>query len=1160
MNLTADGKALPQRGLLSAKMLLGMRLTAIVLLAATLQVSATGLSQTVTLSKKNATLEQVFESLQQQTGFSFLFNSHMLAQAKRVTIHVRDVPVEQVLAQCFKDQPFTYIVQDKTIIVKEKEKPAGPARDAPPAPGHIRGTVKDESNNPIEGAAITVKGLGSGTVTDKQGKFDLTVPSGAYQIEISFVGYKTVQRNITASDDKPVDLAVVLQLSTTGLTDVVVVGYGTQRKRDVTGSISSVKGDDIKNQPVSNAGDLLQGRAAGVDIIRDDGSPGSVPSIRVLGTGTINNTDPLVVIDGVPSGGLNDINSNDIASIEILKDASASAIYGSRAANGVVLITTKKGNYDQQLKTSANVYGGTKSPVKFLKMLQAPDLVALKTEAYTNDGLSVPTVWSNPYYAVQRTDWQRATMGNGDVQNADLAMRGGDTHSNYSFSGNYYNEKGMIVNSYFKRYSFRINSEHKIGGRLKVGENIVYSYTDGVAPNTKSSQTGLVWSAIRFNPAIPVVNPDGSWGTSQADNQLGDINNPVATATEIQKYNKTDRILANAYAELEILKGLKLRANYGYDHSSNDYYEYDNAMPDQTRGPSIASLNQSFFKSNTILEEYYLTYNHLFGDAHAVTLTGGYSAQTYSGNTFGASRSGFTDTSYDQRVLNVGPNSSAANSGYNYNPWGLQSYFVRGNYAFKNKYLLTATFRADGSSKFAPGKRWGYFPAFSAGWHLSDENFYGEGLKKVFNSVKLTGGWGQLGNQNVGDFQYLSIIGAGSGGGTGGGGYGYNLGTTTTNYNGAYITSLANPNITWERAVTTTIAMELAALNNRLTGTITYFNKNTSDMLIPYQLVETFGAQTNLPDDPGNVTLPDYNLGTLNNHGVEIELNYQNRIGKVGYSFGVNGSFLSNKVTKLYGDSTYLASTPYGRENVDISRTYQGQPIASFYGFKTNGLYQSQSDIDKDPNVASDPNRANIKPGDVRFRDINGDGVIDDNDRTRLGDPNPHFVFGFHGSVNYSRFDLAFNFVGATGFSLYDADRLSGLDATQVYNWYADQKNRWHGQGTSNSIPRLSIDNLNNNYRSSDLWVFKGNYLSLKSLTVGYTLPKLVISDWTLPESRIYISCYNVFMLTKYPGYTPELGYTNPGSTTVPPGLQRGVDLAQYPVSRTVTIGGTINF
>ncbi|TDW97423.1 SusC/RagA family TonB-linked outer membrane protein [Dinghuibacter silviterrae] len=1123
------------------KRFLLMKVCLLIALAVCFQVSAKGYSQeTFSLHFRHAEVHEIFNVIQKESNYLFYYNDDYLKMLGRVNLDVTNTPLNSILNTLLGNK-FTYAITDQHKVIIS---PVGDPIAIDTSEEVVKGRVTDDAGKPLGGVTVKVRGSEKGVVTDDNGNFTIRVTAGV-QLVISSVGYK--EQTVTASRN----MVIKMQPNATGLADVLVVGYGTQKKSDVTGSISSVKGGDIANLPVSNAADAITGRAAGVDIVQTDGSPGSVPSIRVLGTGTINNADPLVVIDGVPSGGLNDVNPNDIASIEVLKDASASAIYGSRAANGVVLITTRKGNYDQGLRTTVNLYAGTKTPAKFLPMLSAPQLVQLKTEAYTNDGLSVPTVWSNPYYAVNRTNWQKALMGTGNVQNADVAVRGGNAHSNYSFSGNYFNENGMIVNSFFKRYSFRINSEHKIGSRLKLGENIVYSSTNGAAPNTQSTQTGLVWSAIRFNPAIPVVNPDGSWGTSQADNQLGDINNPVATAHEISKYNLIDRVLANAYAELEIINGLKLRANYGYDHNTNEYYEFDNAMPDQTRGPSIASLRQSFAKEKTLLEEYYLTYNHVFGEVHSLTLLAGYSAQVYSGNTFNASRTGFSDTSTDQRVLNLGNSSSASNGGYNYNPWGLQSYFVRGNYAFMNKYLLTATFRADGSSKFAPGKQWGYFPAFSAGWRLSDEHFW-ERLKRTVSMFKITGGWGQLGNQNVGDFQYLSIIGTGSGGGTGGGGYGYNLGTTTTNYNGAYITSLANPNITWERAVTTDVAVEFATLKNHLTGTVTWFNKNTSDMLIPYQIVETFGAQNNLPDDPGNITLPDYNIGTLNNRGVEIELNYQDRVGDFTYSVGGNATFIKNKITKLYGSDTYLASTPYGRENTDISRTYEGQPIASFYGFKTAGLYQTQAQINSDPYIANDPNKPNIKPGDVRFVDVNGDGVVDDNDRVRLGDPNPRFVFGFHGSGSYMHFDIAFNFTGATGFKLYDADRLSGLDATQVYNWYADQQNRWHGEGTSNSVPRLSIDNLNNNYRSSDLWVYKGNYITLRSLALGYTIPKVTLSTWKLPEVRFYVSAYNLFTITKYPGYTPELGYTDGN-------LQRGVDVAQYPATRTYMVGATVN-
>jgi len=1007
----------------------------------------------------------------------------------------------------------------------------------------VSGIVKDENNKPISGASVGIKKLNLGTSTNQDGRFQLSVPSGTYQMEISFTGLKTVTQTIIVGTTALADLVITLSSNVTALGEVVMVGYGTQRRKDLTGTISTVKGDELKNLPVSNVATALQGKASGVNIVSGDGAPGSIPSIRIRGTGTINNADPLVVIDGVPAGGLNDVNPNDIASIDILKDASSSAIYGSRAANGVVLITTKRGSFNQPLKASANVYTGTNRTMKFLNMLTAPDLATLKNEAYTNDGLPVPSIWNDPNYSVQRTDWQRALLKTGKVKNADIALRGGNATSTYNFSTNYYDEQGLIVNSNFKRYSFRVNSEHKIGGHLRVGENIVYSNTSGNNFDTRSSQAGLLWSAIRFNPAIPVTNPDGTWGSAQPNGELGDINNPITTVNENPSTNKTDRILANGFAELDIVKGLKFRANYGYDQTSSEGYGFSVLTPTQSRGPSISSLNQSFNKSRSFLEEYFLTYNKVFNNIHTLGLTGGYSSQVTSGNYFNANRLGYSDTTVDHRVLNLG--NSAGNSGANYNGTGLQSYFIRGNYSFKSKYLFTATMRADGSSKFAPGKRWGYFPAFSAGWRISDENFF-SGVKAI-NTLKLTGGWGQLGNQNIGDFQYLTTIGLGNGG------YSYNLGTNTTNYNGAYVTGFSNPYITWESAEMTNISLEFATLKNHLSGTVTYFRKKTTNMLVQAQIVETYGAQTNLPDDGGNINLPNVNQGELTNNGIELDLNYKNTIGKLTYSIGINGSFIKNKVTRLYGNSTYLGSTAYGRENVDISRTYEGQPIASFYGFKTNGLYQTQADIDKDPNVANDPNKANIKPGDVRFLDLNHDGIIDNNDRTRLGDPNPHFVYGINGSISYSNFDFSFNFAGVQGVQLYNADRLAGIDATQNFNWYADQKNRWHGVGTSNSIPQLSRNNLNDNYRSSDMWVQNGSYLSLKNIVIGYTISKKHISNYQLPDIRIYASAYNVFYITPYKGYTPELGYTGGN-------LQRGVDVAQYPQARNFTVGASVTF
>ncbi|WP_295670366.1 TonB-dependent receptor [uncultured Mucilaginibacter sp.] len=1041
------------------------------------------------------------------------------------------------------------ILQGKAMETTRGGRPSKLVNSALSAQGTpVKGTVLDENNQPVPGATVSIKKLGLSASTDVNGKFQINVPPGEYDLSISYIGMQPVQKHIVVGDQTLDNITIIMPSSVGALKEVVVVGYGSQSKKDVTGSIASVKGEDLKNLPVSNPAAALQGKAAGVDIVRSDGSPGSVPTIRIRGTGTINDSDPFVVIDGVPSGGLNDVNSNDIASIEILKDASASAIYGSRAANGVVLITTKKGNYNEKSKTNVNLYEGANSPVKYINMLTAPELAQLKTESYNNDSATPPTIWSNPYYSTQRTDWQRALLGTGHVRNADIAVTGGSASSNYSMSGNYYNETGMIPNSVFTRYNFRINSEHRLTSKLKVGENVFYSNTNNVSPDTRSTQTGLVWTAIRFNPAIPVTNPDGSWGSSQADNQLGDINNPVETAKLTDQYNKTNRISANGFAELEILKGLKVRANYGYDGNYNQSYNFSIATPEQTRGPSVSSLNQGYSNTTQFLEEYYLTYNKIFNDVHEITFTGGYSAQENKGNYVNASRSGFTDTDPNQRVLDFG--GSPGNGGNFMNSTGLQSYFGRVNYAYDSKYLLTVTMRADGSSMFAKGKQWGYFPAFSTGWRISDEKFYTGRIKEIFNSLKLTGGWGELGNQYITPFEYLSRLGLGSG-------YGYALGSNTVVQNGAAVTTLSNPNVTWEAASMTNISLEFAALHNHLNGSVTYFNKNTTHMLIQYPIVETFGAKTVLPDDPGYISLPNLNAGEMNNHGVEIELNYSNTAvgGKLKYSFSANGSFLNNKVTKLYGTGGYLAATPYGRENVDISRTYEGQSIASFYGFKTGGIYQTQAEIDNDPNIKNDPNKANIRPGDVRFLDVNGDGIVDDKDRVNLGNPNPKFVYGFHGSLSYKNFDFAFSFAGESGLKLYNADRLAGLDATQVFNWYAEELGRWHGPGTSNTIPRLSSPgyNLNDNYRSSDLWIENGSYLSLKSVSLGYTFVKKTLAGIALPDIHLYASSYNVLMISGYKGFTPELGY-NGGN------LQKGVDVAQYPSARNVTIGMTATF
>ncbi|KAA2238706.1 TonB-dependent receptor [Chitinophaga agrisoli] len=989
----------------------------------------------------------------------------------------------------------------------------------------------------LPGVTITMQGAAGGAVTDATGRFSLQVPQAVHALSFSYVGYRP--QTFTIGDQA--NISVALEVASKGLNEVLVVGYGTQTRKDATGTISSIKGADIKNLPVSDAAQALQGRASGVDIVRSDGSPGTQPNIRIRGTGTINDAEPLIVIDGVPAGNINDVNPNDIASMEVLKDASSSAIYGTRAANGVIIITTKRGNYGEKLRTSVNVYRGVSNSIRNIPMLTAPDLVMLKKERYTNDGAAIDPIWQDPFYATQRTDWQKAILRSGQVTNADVSVRGGNASSNYMLSGGYYDEKGIVENTTFKRYSVRINSEHKLGKRLKIGENIQMTYKQSWGLDTYSSQTGLLFSALRFNPAIPVHNPDGSYGSSKASNQLGDINNPVFTAETSDGWNKNYRLLGSVYAEVEILDGLTLRGNYGFDGSILNQQSFSPKVLDQTRTSDHATLWDRSESNKSELGEVFLTYNKTFSQKHHINLTGGYSVQTFNGYFFRAEGWGLNDESTDQRVLDNVNDYHALNG--NFLPQSaLASGFVRGFYSFKDRYLVTLTFRADGSSNFPEGNRWGKFPAFSLGWRASDEPFFKQMVNEdLFSNLKITGGWGQLGNQKVDAFQYLAPISRDRR---------YSFGDNP--FTGVWNSRLANPDITWEKAEMTNISGEFGFFKNKLNAVITWFNKNTRDMLVPAPALDIHGT----------AGIPDRNIGELNNRGWEFELSYQGGSKDFSYNIGANASFIKNKITKLYDKDSYIGASLYGRQGAEISRTYEGQPLASFYGWKTGGIYQNQAQIDNDPNIANDPRKASIKPGDVIFLDVSGpddkrDGIIDEDDRTFLGSPNPKMTYGIQAGAAYKGFDLNLSFSGVAGVQLYNADKMQGMDPIYPYNMYADALNRWHGEGTSNSVPRMTADVSNQNLRVSDRFVESGNYFTLRNISLGYTIPAKVWGRTGVSDLRIYVAAQNLFIITNYSGLTPMLGYNgnvNDGN------LQRGVDVAAYPQARSFTFGGTINF
>lgn len=1002
---------------------------------------------------------------------------------------------------------------------------------------NITGKVTDPEGEPLIGASVVVEGAQGGTVTDIDGNYQLNTNAKEGVLVVSYVGYQTKQVQINGR----AQIDIVMETGSSLLDEVVVVGYGTQEKEDVTGSISSVKGKDLKNLPVIGASQALQGRAAGVQVVRNGGAPGSGGSIRIRGTGTVNNANPLVVVDGVPLayGSINDINPNDIESIEVLKDASSSAIYGQRAANGVILVTTKRGGFNERTTVTLNAYAGISNVSNRIDVLDAPTLTAIKQEAYQNDGLDVPEIWNDPAFQVQRTNWQDELFETGLTQNYDFTISGGSERTSFAFTGGYFSEDGTIDNSFFDRYYARINSTFKVTDWLTVGENLQITRQEGNFLNTNSAQSGLIWSAIRFHPGLPVIvnqplpgHEIGQYGSSQVSGEFGDINNPIFTKDIEDDIAVNNRLLGNVFAEVELLEGLKLRGNFAADAALFDRTEFFPIIDQQIRARDRNGLERSYSESYSLLGEYFLSYDRVFANVHKVNLVGGYTAQQFVSENFFAERLDFPNEDPDQRFLNAGNTISGASG--TREEFSLLSGFARLNYAYDGRYLLTATVRRDGSSRFAPDNRWGTFPAVSAGWRISREKFF-ENVNGI-SFLKLTGGWGQLGNQEVANLQYLALVASGRR---------YAFGADgRTQVVGASLSRIPNENISWETAEMLNFGLEIGLLENRLFGTFNYFIKDTKDMLLAPPTVGTIGR----------TDVPDQNVGELRNQGLEMELSFRGSKGDFTYNLSGNAAFIETEVTKLF-DGNFLASRFYGRPNQEIARTFEGEPIGTFFGWRTDGLYQNEGEIANDPNIANDPRREAglIQPGDVRFVDLNNDGIIDDEDRTIIGDPTPDVTYGLNAGFGYKGFDLNLFFLGVAGVDIYNADRMQGLDASYPFNLYDEAENRWTSEGTSNSIPRATVNRDNLNFRTSDLFVENGSFLRLKNLTLGYTLPASVTQSIGMTDLRFYVTGQNVFTITDYSGLDPELGYVDGN-------LQRNVDYAQYPQAQTWVFGLTAGF
>lgn len=966
----------------------------------------------------------------------------------------------------------------------------------------ITGIVVDEKGESVIGASVSEKGTTSGTATDIDGKFSLEVKDGAV-IVVSYLGFLT--QEIIVNDRS--DFHIIMKDNTEMLNEVVVVGYGVMRKKDLTGSLASVGAKSLKDKPVANIGEALQGQAAGVQVV-NAGAPGSNVSIRIRGLGSINSTDPLLVIDGVPTDmPLNALNQNDVETIDILKDASATAIYGSRGANGVVLITTKKGKSgDGIISVSAN--WGIQDATSVPKMLNASQFASLHNDMMANNNRTQRPDFEDPTSWGKGTDWTDALLRTAAMQNYSVSYSGGTDKSNYYVSGSVFDQNGIVINTSYRRYTLQFNNESKVRPWLKFGNNVTLSH------DTKKNGDYSILNTLASLPTQSIYNEDGTYSGPGTEAQYyGDLRNPIGTARLNNTTTKGYNVLGNLYGEASLFDKVTYKMTGGIDFK---FWDENNFTPkyDWQPIPVVNSYrSEQSNKSLTYLWDNTLTYMDTFNEKHNLNVMIGSSAQNNTYNYSKASIQGFLSDSNNQ--LNNGLLDPTV--GGSKNEWALLSFFGRINYSFNDKYLLTATVRRDGTSRITKANRWGTFPSFSGAWRLSEESFYKR--NNILSDIKIRMGYGVTGNQGVLD-NYAAVT---------------RLKTSQYVFNGTPVSTLyplvmPNPDIKWETVKQGNIGFDASLFKQRINVTFDAYVKNTTDMLVSMVVPITTGYS--------DIYTPMINAGKVRNTGWELTVASQNIKGDFEWNTDFNISYNKNKIIKL-------------NNNVSIYSGYQqhtvGLPVGSFYGWVTNGIFQNWNEVNSYAYQYQGTDAANgTAPGDIKFLDINNDGVVNDYDRTYIGNPTPAWNFSMTNSFSYRNFDMQVFLQGVAGNDIYNANRVTLEGMYTVRNQTKKVLNRWTGEGTSNSMPRAIYSDPNKNTRTSTRFIEDGSYLRLKNLTLGYTLPESLIKKASINSLRFYMSAQNLLTLTKYSGFDPE--------------IQGGVDNSNYPLTRTISFGVDLKF
>jgi TonB-dependent starch-binding outer membrane protein SusC len=1038
----------------------------------------------------------------------------------------------------------------------------------------ITGKVTDATTGqPVVGSTVTVKGTRLATQTDNEGNFTISVPNSAKALIFTTIGFESQDILINGQ----AQISVSLRTTVSNLNEVVVVGYGTQKRKDVTGAVSSVSAATIAKVPVTTLDQALQGRAPGVQIINNDASPGGNISVLIRGIGSLasGGNNPLYVVDGYPTtGGINNINPNDIASIDVLKDASATAIYGIRAANGVVIITTKKGTKGK-MQVSLDAYVSSQDKPKEYDLLNAKDFAALSNEVeaadVTNTYFGLP-IWHTPDQ-LHNLDWQNAIYRTGLTQNYTVGIRGGSDKVQAAMSFGYYDQKGIIIGSFFKRYSLNLNLDYQATSWLKSSTSVKYSYQDANNP-----LNGFNLLNVALNPptmdsgsriTTQIKDGKGNYGFyNPLKNVVSSFGNPVYSVETNQYQNVTNYILASTFLEATIFDGLKIKTNLGVNTSNfNSFYlqPADNRAALQYPGAvtTPANYHQTLNKTFEWLWENTISYDKTFGE-HTINFVGGISAQE---NTWtGMGGGGIPPNSLTRDLslvsnLTLDQNIPGTNTGNGQNIYSLASTFGRITYQFADKYMLTATVRRDGSSKFDQGHKYGTFPSAAVGWRIKNESF----MKSAdwISDLKLRGSYGEVGNESpIGLFQYQSLYAGNfpsnvNGGGNDNLGYPFNK----IYQNGIAQIQPANPTLKWETDKQTDIGIDAAFLKGALTFTADWFNRDSKDFLLRLAAP----AQT-------GYNFITRNIGSMNNKGFEFALNYNGNGNKdFHYSIGLTGTTIQNKLTSIASGTDFVSNfgglTLNGFQGwTEFSRSYIGKPVGEFFGLKALGIYQSQAQIDalnaKAPGGTYRPGTV-ARPGDRYFADINGDGLVNDDDRVLLGNPQPKFYGGLTLDASYKAWDINVYFYGSEGNKILNyvesnsesLSRRGGVGSENVNEVYF--KNHWTPNNPSNRYARANGTNgdassLNN--VPSSVWIEDGSFVKLKNVSIGYTLPTSLLSKFSISKVRAYVSAQNLFFITKYTGLDPEIGIQNANAT------QNGVDNGAYPSSKYFTFGLNVTF